>query len=258
MSHPHLAREFGHQALRRARALYTWRRVSDAIESLYAEVLDRPARSSRAAIVRERDKPLADDFGTDNNRAVFLDKDGTLIEDIPYNVDPEKIRLAPGAAEGLAMLHESGYRLVVVSNQSGVARGHFAEQALAGVERSLRRLLEAFGVPLDGFYYCPHHPDGTVAPYAVECSCRKPAPGMLRRAAAELRLDLSESWMIGDILDDVECGRRAGCRTVLIDNGNETKWKSGRRRRPHHVVADLAEAARRIVAAPLLALGGRS
>src|SRR3954470_4364570 len=117
--------------------------------------------------------------------AVFLDKDGTLIEDVPYNVDPARIRLMPGAAGGLRALDAAGYRLIVVSNQSGVARGYFEEAALAAVEARLRELLAEAGVPLAGFYYCPHHPEGSVAAYAVECSCRKPQPGLLVRAARE-------------------------------------------------------------------------
>ncbi len=153
--------------------------------------------------------------------------------------------------EGLTALHENGYALIVVSNQSGVAHGFFPERALRGVERSLRRQLAAFGVPLAGFYYCPHHPQGRVNGYAVSCRCRKPAPGMLRRAAADLGIDLAESWMVGDILDDIEAGRRAGCRTVLIDNGNETQWQRGPGRRPHYRAADLAEAARLILAAAM-------
>src|SRR5262245_36427310 len=95
-------------------------------------------------------------------RAVFLDKDGTLIEDVPYNVDPGQIRLTPGAATGLRLLHERGFRLLIISNQSGVARGYFPEQALAAVEERLRELLAEVGVPLAGFYYCPHHPQGVV------------------------------------------------------------------------------------------------
>src|SRR5947209_6409951 len=102
-----------------------------------------------------------------NRRAAFLDKDGTLVENVPYNVDPARVRLAPGAAEALPRLHAAGFRLIVVSNQSGVARGLFAEEALAGVRERLRELLADLGVPLGGFHYCPHHPDGTVPRYAV-------------------------------------------------------------------------------------------
>ncbi len=242
---PRLLQEFGAQALRRARSLYTWQRIGKAIDSLYESVLGVNIR--RAARVNPPVCSRTGGITAPARRAVFLDKDGTLIEDVPYNVDPQKIRLAPGAVEGLTALHENGYVLIVVSNQSGVAHGFFPERALRGVERSLRCQLAAFGVPLAGFYYCPHHPQGQVNNYAVTCRCRKPAPGMLRRAAADLGIDLAESWMIGDILDDIEAGRRAGCRTVLIDNGNETQWRRGRGRCPHYRAADLAEAARLIL-----------
>jgi D-glycero-D-manno-heptose 1,7-bisphosphate phosphatase len=180
--------------------------------------------------------------------AVFLDKDGTLVEDVPYNVDPAHIRLTPGAAEGLRRLHAAGYPLFVVSNQSGVARGYFPEAALAVVEGRLRELLHEAGVELAGFYYCPHHPEGIVAEYAVACDCRKPAPGLIERAAREHGLDLARSWFVGDILDDVQAGRAAGCKTVLLDNGHETEWVLTPERQPHHTVADLAEAAASIVA----------
>jgi len=179
--------------------------------------------------------------------AVFLDKDGTLVHDVPYNVDPALIRLTPGAVEALGLLHAAGYRLIIVSNQSGVARGRFPETALAAVEERLRALLAQRGVPLTGFYYCPHHPDGSVAAYAVACSCRKPAPGMLIRAAREHGIDLSRSWMVGDILNDVEAGHRAGCRSILIDNGNETEWELTPERTPEHIAGDLPGAARALL-----------
>jgi histidinol-phosphate phosphatase family protein len=251
---PRLLQELGAQALRRARSLYTWQRVGKAVESLY-ETTIRVSSVSRDPHGSANALPCGSRQTNGVRRAVFLDKDGTLIEDIPYNVDPQKIRLAPGAVEGLTALHENGYALIVVSNQSGVAHGLFPERVLRDVERSLRRQLAAFGVPLAGFYYCPHHPEGRVNRYAVACRCRKPAPGMLRRAAADHGIDLAESWMIGDILDDIEAGRRAGCRTVLIDNGNETEWRSGRRRCPHYRAADLAEAAQLILAAAMKSQG---
>jgi histidinol-phosphate phosphatase family protein len=180
--------------------------------------------------------------------AVFLDKDGTLVENVPYNVDPARVRLHPDAGEALRTLHAAGYPLVVITNQSGVARGYFPESALAGVEARLRALVEGAGAPLDGFYYCPHHPRGTVAEYAVDCACRKPRPGLFLRAARERGIDLQRSWFVGDILDDVEAGRRAGCRTILLDRGNETEWVLSWRRLPHHVAGDLGEAARVIAA----------
>lgn len=182
-------------------------------------------------------------------RAIFLDKDGTLIEDLPYNVEPTLIRLAPYAGAGLRLLQSHGYRLIVVSNQSGVARGLFAEGALAAVADRLRALLAQEGVTLDGFFYCPHHPQGSIPGYARECDCRKPRPGMLLNAAARHGIDLSASWMVGDILHDVEAGKGAGCRTVLVDNGNETEWQLSPQRLPDIVATDLLHAAREIVKA---------
>jgi len=176
-------------------------------------------------------------------RAVFLDKDGTLIEDVPYKVDPTQIRLTAGVGIGLRQMHQMGYQLLVISNQSGVARGYFPESALAAVEQRLRALLKPFNVPLAGFYYCPHHPEGTVAEYAIACTCRKPEPGLLIEAAQDHMIDLTESWFIGDILNDVEAGRKAGCQTILLNNGNETEWLLSADRVPHYMTADLAEAA---------------
>lgn len=181
------------------------------------------------------------------NKAVFIDKDGTLIHDIPYNVDPELIRLQEGAGDGLKLLKDKGYLLIVVSNQSGVARGYFPEEALVAVKERIQQELRSEGVQLDGFYTCPHHPCGIVDKYTIRCSCRKPEPGLLLRAAADFNVDLSKSWMIGDILHDVEAGNRAGCRTILIDNGNETEWVPGKYRTPNYKVRNIGDAARIIV-----------
>jgi D,D-heptose 1,7-bisphosphate phosphatase len=183
-------------------------------------------------------------------RAVFLDKDGTLIEDIPYNADPDLIKPVEGALESLLLMQGAGYQLIVVSNQSGIARGFFPEQALIGVERRLRQILSAAGVTLTDFYYCPHHPHAAVREYAVQCACRKPQPGMLFQAAREHQLDLHASWMVGDILDDVEAGNAAGCRTVLVDNGHETEWEPGPARKPGFTVRTLLEAARLVAGSP--------
>lgn len=181
--------------------------------------------------------------------AVFLDKDGTLIPDVPYNVDPARVVLAPGAGRALRALGSAGYALVVVSNQSGVARGLFAPAALSAVARRLESLVAAEGVQLAGCYWCPHLAGGSVARYAIECLCRKPRPGLILRAAAELGLSLRDSWMVGDILDDVEAGHTAGCRTLLLDNGHETEWRRSPSRQPDAVAGSLVQAARAILAA---------
>lgn len=183
----------------------------------------------------------------DGDCGVFLDKDGTLIEDVPYNVDPEKVQLTAGAPEGLRMLHAAGYRLIVVSNQAGVARGYFAETALAGIEARIRNLLAAEEIPLLGFYYCPHHPQGCVPEYTLVCSCRKPQPGLLLRASQAHAIDLEQSWLIGDILDDIEAGHRAGCRAILLANGHEHEWSLSPSRVPDAIAATLDAAARVIL-----------
>jgi D-glycero-D-manno-heptose 1,7-bisphosphate phosphatase len=189
------------------------------------------------------------------NRAIFLDKDGTLVDDVPYNVDPDLVRLTPGAGRALRLLVEGGYRLVVVSNQSGVARGLFEESALEAVEQRLRSLLRDEGVSIDGFEWCPHLVGGSVGRYAVACDCRKPAPGLLVRAAGRLGIDLRRSWIVGDILDDVEAGHAAGCRAILVDVGSETRWELTPTRTPDAIVTSLEDAARAIVGVDDRAVG---
>lgn len=178
-----------------------------------------------------------------SSKAVFLDKDGTLVEDVPYNVDPDLIRLEEGAYESLGLLRDAGYKLIVVTNQSGIARGLFEENDLQDVSSRLCELISPAGVNLTGFYYCPHHPQGKVDKYAVDCYCRKPNPGMLYRAALEHDIDLAESWLVGDILHDIEAGNRAGCRTVLINNHHETEWDLTPVRQPSFIVNNLKTAA---------------
>lgn len=180
-------------------------------------------------------------------RAVFIDKDGTLISNVPYNADPDKIVLEYGAVEGLRLLQERGYALIVVSNQAGIAHGYFREEEMQPVIGRVRQLLYEGGIVLDGFYYCPHHPAGKIAQYTVSCMCRKPLPGMLLQAAEEMDLFLPESWMIGDILHDVEAGNRAGCRSILLNKGNETVWEANDYNKPEHIADDMLEAARLIV-----------
>lgn len=186
-----------------------------------------------------------------SKRAVFLDKDGTLIEDVPFNVDLERIRLTDGAGPALRMLSADGYLLFVVSNQPGVAFGYFGTSALADVERRIAQLLSPFGVAVDGWYWCTHSPDDA-------CACRKPAAGLLRRAAREHGCDLMSSWFVGDILDDVEAGRAAGCGTVLLDNGGETEWNLSPERLPDYRVPNLLSAAERIVRPHLVSISGGS
>jgi D-glycero-D-manno-heptose 1,7-bisphosphate phosphatase len=172
-------------------------------------------------------------------KAIFLDKDGTLIPDIPYNADPEKIKLNEGVIAGLTLLKKE-YEFYIVTNQSGLAKGYFNAAQLASVAEKISELLGSYQIPIAGFYYCPH--DDTSA---TACDCRKPKPGLIQRAAADHQIDPSHSWMIGDILNDVEAGKNAGCRAILINNGNETEWKYGANpnRVPDYIGQDFLSAA---------------
>jgi len=182
------------------------------------------------------------------NKAVFLDKDGTIIKDVPYNVDPLKIKPERGVLEGLRLLVEHGYDLFIVTNQSGIAKGYFDMEDIFNVRDFLQDLLRAHGLPpFKAFYFCPHHPDGLIARFSLVCNCRKPAPGLLQAAEADYGVCLKQSWMVGDILNDIEAGNRAGCKSILINNGNETLWEGGAFRNPTFIVADFLEAASTIV-----------
>ncbi|MEF7615747.1 HAD-IIIA family hydrolase [Aquincola sp. MAHUQ-54] len=186
--------------------------------------------------------------------AVFLDKDGTLVEDVPFNVDPALLRFTPRALPALRRLAEAGYLLVIVTNQSGLALGRFTSaQFLRLRDALLARLRDEGGIDVAGVFACPHAP---AAAGDAGCACRKPAPGLLALAARTHGIDLSRSWMVGDILDDVEAGRRAGCRTVLLDRGGETRWQLSPLRLPHRVCTDLAQAAQAILEADAVATRG--
>jgi histidinol-phosphate phosphatase family protein len=181
---------------------------------------------------------------------VFIDKDGTLIPNVPYNVDPAFILLMPGAREGLPRLVNAGYALVVVTNQSGVARGLYTVDDQARVEARIRQLLDQIAVPLTGYYFCPHLESGSLSAYAVRCDCRKPEPGLVRRAAAEHGLDVGRSWFVGDIVKDVEAGRRAGCRTILVDRYGEHLAGASPDQHPDFLAGTLADVADIILGTP--------
>lgn len=188
------------------------------------------------------------------DKAIFLDKDGTLIYDIPYNDDPHLIILEPDLIKGLKTLQENGFKLVIITNQAGVALGYFPENRLLTIKSKIEGLVEEEGIRFSGFYYCPHHPNAVVPRYKKACTCRKPQPGLILRAAQELKIDLSRSWMVGDILNDVEAGNRAGCRTVLIDNGHEKDWEVSEKRVPDLLARNINEAAELILIADRLLL----
>jgi D-glycero-D-manno-heptose 1,7-bisphosphate phosphatase len=176
-------------------------------------------------------------------KAVFIDKDGTLIKNIPYNIDPGKIEFEADAIASLQMLQACGYQLILVSNQPGIALAYFSEEDVKELFKYLEYRLQLQGVQLNSYYYCPHYAHGVLEPYAKACYCRKPMPGMLLKAAMELDIDLELSWMIGDILDDTEAGNRAGCKTILLNNGNETEWMLTHNRQPSYICKSWKDAA---------------
>jgi D-glycero-D-manno-heptose 1,7-bisphosphate phosphatase len=172
---------------------------------------------------------------------LFIDKDGTLIEDLPYNVDPARLRFMPGAGAALRRLQQAALPLLIVTNQSGLARGYFNRAQFAQLQRVLlQRLREEFGVTVLELELCPHAPDEKGRP---ACLCRKPAPGMLIRAAQRHGLDLTRSWMVGDTLDDVEAGHRAGAAGLLFDSGGESTWRLSPLRQPDAIFRNWSDIA---------------
>jgi D-glycero-D-manno-heptose 1,7-bisphosphate phosphatase len=185
------------------------------------------------------------------NRAVFLDRDGTVTEEVGYLTSLDMLKLIRGAGAAIKRLNEAGYKVVLVTNQSGVARGYFPESLVDDAHSLLRRMLLEDGAQLDGIYYCPHHPTAGTTTYTIVCDCRKPETGLLDRAAKDLAIDLEQSFMVGDKWSDVELGRRAGMRSILVRTGFSPDDPGNRR--PAHtgdpdlMAHDLAEAVQWII-----------
>ncbi len=173
-----------------------------------------------------------------SNRAVFLDRDGTIARDVPYCHRVEDFELLPTVPEAIKLLNVSGFKVVVVTNQSGIARGYFTEETLNLIHRKMRDELTRYGTWVDAIYFCPHHPDDG-------CQCRKPRPGLLLDAASELGIDFQLSYVVGDRQIDVEAGRCVGCKTALVTTGPNLGELEGSA--PDHIANDLYEAARWII-----------
>ena len=177
-----------------------------------------------------------------SNKAIFLDRDGTLIEDPGYINHPDQVKLLEGVTEALIELKALKYKLIIVSNQSSVARGVITEKVLGEIHDRLKQLLAENGVFLDRIYYCPYHPDGVVRKYRKESDWRKPNPGMLLAAADEMDIDLSRSWTIGNSNRDVEAGSRAGCKTILINHSSHYKQPQPGEPNPDYRAVNMKEA----------------
>jgi D-glycero-D-manno-heptose 1,7-bisphosphate phosphatase len=162
-----------------------------------------------------------------SNWAVFFDRDGTINEEVNYLSHPSQLNLIPGASEAIQILNEKNIPVIIVTNQSGIARGYFDEEQLNTINDYLRQILLAAGAVIDDIYYCPHHPEAEIATYKMNCDCRKPNPGMLTKAAKKWQLDISHSFLIGDKASDIVAGQRAGCKTILVKSGHGSNELSG-------------------------------
>ncbi len=175
-------------------------------------------------------------------RAVFLDRDGTIIEHVDYVYDCSQVKLIPRASEAIRLLNESGFKVIIITNQPGVARGYFTEETVREINKYIQECLAKAEARIDKVYYCPHHADGIIEEYAKECDCRKPKPGMIESAVRELGIDLEGSFVIGDRTIDVEAGDRAGCKTILLANEDRPNNMKETATIADYVAPDLYEA----------------
>jgi D-glycero-D-manno-heptose 1,7-bisphosphate phosphatase len=186
-----------------------------------------------------------------SRRAIFIDRDGTISEEVGYVNHPTRYRVFPFAPQAVKTINEAGWLAVLVTNQAGVARGYFKEELIQVIHDQLRQELARGGARLDAIYYCPHHPSVGEPPYRIDCDCRKPKPGLVTRAAAELDIDLARSWMIGDRYGDTELARNAGTRSALVLTGygrGEHEYQRGAwQHKPDLVAENLLEAVREIL-----------
>ena len=176
-------------------------------------------------------------------KACFLDRDGTLNVEVSYLHEPEKLKLEKYVPEALKLLQDNGFKLIVITNQAGVARGMYEEKDIALVHEKMQEFLKEYGVQIDGFYYCPHHPD-----FSGKCECRKPGTALLRQAAEDFNIDLSRSYMIGDRLSDIQAGENACCKkSFLVKTGYGIEAAASHADYPFNIAENLFEAAEKII-----------
>jgi D-glycero-D-manno-heptose 1,7-bisphosphate phosphatase len=184
-------------------------------------------------------------------RAVFIDRDGTISEEVGYINHVSRFRLFSYAAPAIKHLNENGWLAIVITNQAGVARGYFSEETIQTVHAAMTKDLESSGARLDAIYYCAHHPSVGEPPYRLDCDCRKPKPGLISRAAQDFDIDLAESWMVGDRYSDVELARNAGVKSMFVLSGyGRGEWehqRAGWTEQPDLVAEDLLAAVRHII-----------
>jgi len=167
------------------------------------------------------------------NRAVFIDRDGTINVNSGYISNPDQFKMYPNVAKGIKLLYNEGFKIIIITNQSGIARGYFSKEKLEEIHDKMKKGLSEENVEIDAIYYCPHHPD-------ENCKCRKPKPGLLEQAIKDFDIDVNNSFFIGDRMLDVEAGKKVGCRTVLIPEDKELVQKEMEKSnvKPDHVCND--------------------
>jgi len=179
-------------------------------------------------------------------KAIFLDRDGTVTEEVGYVNHPDRLKLIPGAAEAIKKINDSGMMAILITNQAGVAKGYFPEWMVHRVHEKLESLLRERGARLDRIYYCPHHPEGREKTYKIICACRKPAPGMIHMAEKELNIDVAKSYVIGDKYMDVELARKVGATGIMVltgyGKGEYELFGNAWKLKPDHISQDLSEA----------------
>lgn len=182
------------------------------------------------------------------NQAVFLDRDGVITQDPPHYAHRlDQLKLIPRSAEAIRLLNENGFKVIVVSNQSGIARGYYQEKDIKIFNHAMEEELKKKGAYIDAIYYCPHHPDAEIVAYRIDCDCRKPKPGMLKHAEIDFDLDLKESFMIGDKRSDILAGHAAGCKTILVLTGHGKEESSKNELEVDFISVDLYEGVKDIV-----------
>lgn len=191
------------------------------------------------------------DLMDNSNSAVFFDRDGTINEEINYLSSIEQFQFIDGAVEAIKLLNDTGLLAVVITNQAGVARGFYDEARVQEIHEFMEKQLQSSGARLNGIYYCPHHPTAGLGKYKIDCTCRKPKPGLLKQAATNLKIDLEKSFIVGDKLSDLQAGLAVGCKTILVRTGygaEHEKKLTEKDFRPDHIADDVLEAVRWIVA----------
>ena len=182
------------------------------------------------------------------NRAVFLDRDGVITQEPPHYVHKlSQLELIPKSADAIRLLNENGFVVIVASNQSGIARGYYREEDAILFNQAMKENLAKEDSYIDAIYYCPHHPEAKIEKYRVDCNCRKPKPGMLTRAEKELNIDLNQSYVVGDKLSDIEAGKRAGCKTIMVRTGHGVEELKNNHIECNHVADDLYDAVEHIL-----------